>query len=60
MSVEIKQKSKIRGHSQKIDSVHFSSGKGTFSALQGHAKVGLNHRDGKACGSALKSLTLLP
>ena len=37
----------------------FRAGKGTFSALQGHAKVGLNHRDGKACDSALKSLTLL-
>ena len=25
---------------------------GTFTALQGHAKVGLNHRDGKLCVSA--------
>ena len=25
---------------------------GTFTALKGHAKVGLHHRDGKACGNA--------
>ena len=25
---------------------------GTFTAPPGHAKVGLNHRNGKACGSA--------
>ena len=37
-----------------------SNCEGTFTALQGHAKVGLNHPDGKACGSAWKSLILLP
>ena len=46
--IELSDSFRLRFFLQEINSKF----EGTFTALQGRAKVGLNHRDGKACGIA--------